>query len=288
MIEPMARSTEAPAHENQASGRAPIPMLTIIGGAIVLAWAFMAIFAQWIAPFDPIATDINSVLQPPSFEHPLGTDNLGHDLFSQIIYGTRVDLSMGLIGVIAPFIIGIIIGIIGGYFGGVIDTLLMRLLDIALAFPFIVLVLAIVAILGPGLTNYYIALAIIAWVPYARLVRAETLVLRNLEFIEAARVLGYSPMYISVRHVLPNAITPAIVFMMTDIVLTILLGSSLSFYGLGAQPPTPEWGWMIRQGQTYLSTAWWISVFPGIAIVLLALGFSLLGDGLAKQLRVRE
>jgi peptide/nickel transport system permease protein len=208
-------------------------------------------------------------------------------MLSQIIYGTRVDMSMGLIGVTAPFIIGIIIGIIAGYFGGIVDAVLMRLLDIALAFPFIVLVLAIVAILGPGLKNYYIALAIVAWVPYARLVRAETLVLRNLEFIEAARVLGFRPSYIAIRHVLPNAITPAIVFLMTDIVLTILLGSGLSFFGLGAQPPTPEWGRLIAQGQTYLNTAWWISIFPGIAVVLLALGFSLLGDGLARQLRVR-
>ncbi len=271
----------------ESKRRSRVPTITIVGGAIVLLWALVAIFAPFLAPYDPIATNLRAVLQPPNPEHLLGTDNLGHDMLSQIIYGTRVDLSMGLIGVAAPFIIGLLIGILGGYFGGVIDVVLMRLLDIALAFPFIVLVLAIVAILGPGLKNYYIALAIVAWVPYARLVRAETLVLRNLEFIEAARVLGYNPRYIAIRHVLPNAITPAVVFLMTDIVLTILLGSGLSFFGLGAQPPTPEWGRLIAQGQTYLSTAWWISVFPGIAIILLALGFSLLGDGLARQLRVR-
>lgn len=267
--------------------RSPIPTMAIVGGAIVLFWALVAIFAPLLAPYDPIATDLRAILKPPSMEHLLGTDNLGHDMLSQIIFGTRVDMSMGLIGVAAPFVIGLIIGIIGGYYGGKVDVVLMRLLDIALAFPFIVLVLAIVAILGPGLKNYYIALAIVAWVPYARLVRAETLVLRNLEFIEAARLLGYSPGYIAIRHVLPNAVTPAVVFLMTDIVLTILLGSGLSFFGLGAQPPTPEWGRLIAQGQTYLSTAWWISVFPGIAIVFLALGFSLLGDGLARLLRVR-
>jgi len=271
-----------------ATRRGRLPFLTILGAGIVLAWALVAIFAPFLSPYDPIATDFNAILQPMSRAHPLGTDSLGHDMLAQIIYGTRVDLSMGLIGVAAPFVIGIIIGIIGGYFGGLLDTLLMRLLDIALAFPFIVLVLAIVAILGPGLKNYYIALAIVAWVPYARLVRAETLVLRNLEFVEAARVLGYDSFYIIVRHVLPNAITPAAVFLMTDIVLTILLGSGLSFYGLGAQPPTPEWGRLIAQGQTYISQAWWISVFPGIAIVLMALGFTLLGDGLAKQLKVRQ
>lgn len=261
--------------------------MTIVGGVIVLVWALVAILAPLLSPYNPITTDLKSILKPPSSEHWLGTDNLGHDMLSQMIYGTRVDLSMGLIGVAAPFIIGVIIGILAGYFGGIIDALLMRLFDIALAFPFIVLVLAIVAILGPGLKNYYIALAIVAWVPYARLVRAEALVLRNLEFIEAARVLGYKPGYIAIRHVLPNAITPAIVFVMTDIVLTILLGSGLSFFGLGAQPPTPEWGRLIAQGQTYLSTAWWISVFPGIAVILLALGFTLLGDGLARQLRIR-
>ena len=261
--------------------------MTIIGGVIVLIWTLVAILAPIISPYDPIATDLKSILKQPSAEHLLGTDNLGHDMLSQIIYGARVDLSMGLIGVAAPFIIGVVVGILAGYFGGIIDALLMRLLDIALAFPFIVLVLAIVAILGPGLKNYYIALAIVAWVPYARLVRAETLVLRNLEFVDAARLLGYKPGYIAIRHVLPNAITAAIVFVMTDIVLTILLGSGLSFFGLGAQPPTPEWGRLIAQGQTYLSTAWWISVFPGIAVILLALGFTLLGDGLASQLRVR-
>jgi peptide/nickel transport system permease protein len=282
-----AATNNFPGKKLKMTRRSPIPSMVIVGGVIVLFWTLVAIFAPLLAPYDPIATDLHAILKPPSTEHLLGTDNLGHDLLSQIIFGTRVDMSMGLIGVAAPFVIGLIIGIIGGYFGGKVDVVLMRLLDIALAFPFIVLVLAIVAILGPGLKNYYIALAIVAWVPYARLVRAETLVLRNLEFIEAARLLGYNSSYIAIRHVLPNAVTPAVVFLMTDIVLTILLGSGLSFFGLGAQPPTPEWGRLIAQGQTYLSTAWWISVFPGIAIVFLALGFSLLGDGLAKLLRVR-
>ena len=268
--------------------RLSITPLTIIGLSLVFVWILIAIFASQLAPYDPIATNTEAKLQPMSPTHWLGTDILGRDVFSQIIHGTRVDLSMGIIGVISPFIIGIIIGVISGYFGGFIDSLLMRLLDIALAFPFIVLVLAIISVLGPGLINYYIALAIVSWVPYARLVRAEVLVLRKTEFIDAARVLGFSHLHIISRHVLPNAITPAIVFVMTDIVLTILLGSSLSFFGLGVQPPTPEWGRMIREGQTFIGTAWWVSIFPGIAIILLALSFSLLGDGLAKQLRVRS
>ena len=268
--------------------RLSITPLTIIGLSLIFVWILIAIFATQLAPYDPIATNTIAKLQPMSSAHWLGTDILGRDVLSQIIHGTRVDLSMGIIGVISPFIIGIIIGVISGYFGGFIDSLLMRLLDIALAFPFIVLVLAIISVLGPGLINYYIALAIVSWVPYARLVRAEVLVLRKTEFIDAARVLGFSHLHIITRHVLPNAITPAIVFVMTDIVLTILLGSSLSFFGLGVQPPTPEWGRMIREGQTFIGTAWWVSIFPGIAIILLALSFSLLGDGLAKQLRVRS
>ena len=265
-----------------------VPAATGAGALIILAWTLVALSAPILAPHDPTATNLSAVLKPPLTPgHWLGTDNLGRDLFSRLIYATRVDLSMGLIGVTAPFLIGTTIGLIAGYLGGLVDTLLMRLLDLALAFPFFVLVLAIVGILGPGLTNYYIALAIVAWVPYARLVRAEVLVLKRTEFVEAAQVLGFSRTHIMVRHVLPNAISPAVVFLMTDIVLTILLGSALSFFGMGAQPPTPEWGRMIAEGKTFLATSWWISVFPGIAIILLALGFSLLGDGLAKQLRVQ-
>jgi len=262
--------------------------LTIVGGGLVLLWVFIALFAPLLAPFDPDSTNLDALLKPPlSPGHVLGTDELGRDILSRIIYGARVDLSMGLIGVMAPFTIGIALGVISGYVGGKLDTLLMRLVDVALAFPFLVLVLAILAVRGPGLGNYYIALAIVAWVPYARMVRAETLVLKRSEFVEAARLLGFSGAYVMRKHVLPNAVTPAAVFVITDIVLTILLGSGLSFFGLGAQPPTAEWGRMIAEGQAFLATAWWISVLPGIALLLLTLGFALLGDGIAKEMRVR-
>jgi peptide/nickel transport system permease protein len=268
--------------------RLRLSSLTRVGGALVAAWILVALVAPLLAPYDPDATDVRAILQPPLTPgHPLGTDQLGRDLLSRILFGARVDLSMGVIGVLAPFALGIVLGVVSGYVGRLLDTILMRLVDIALAFPFIVLVLAIVAVLGPGLVNYFIALAVVAWVPYARLLRAETLVLKRLEFVEAARVLGFSNVYIMRRHVLPNAITPAAVFVITDIVLTILLGAGLSFYGLGAQPPTAEWGRMIAEGQTFISAAWWISVFPGVALVLLTLGFALLGDGLARDLRVR-
>lgn len=251
-------------------------------------WVLIALLAPVLAPHDPTKTDLRAILEGPlSPGHPLGTDHLGRDVLSRVLYGTRVDLTMGVIGVLAPFAIGIALGVVSGYVRGFLDTALMRVVDVLLAFPFLVLVLAIVAVLGPGLQNYYIALAIVAWVPYARLVRAETLVLRRLEFVEAARVLGFSGPYVMRRHVLPNAMSPAIVFVITDIMLTILLGAGLSFYGLGAQPPTAEWGRMISEGQVFISRAWWISVFPGVALVLLTFGFSLLGDGIAKQLRVR-
>lgn len=260
---------------------------TVAGGLFVLGWIVVAIFAPLIAPYNPTAIDLTAILQPMSPEHLLGTDNLGRDMLSRILYGTRVDLTMGLIGVAAPLVIGILIGVTAGFYGGAVDALLMRLFDVTIAFPFMILVLAIIAILGPGLTNYYIALALVAWVPYARLTRAETLVLKGAEFVQAARVLGFSSPYIIVRHVLPNAVMPCLVFVMTDIVLVVLAGSGLSFLGLGAQPPTPEWGLMIAEGRTFISTAWWISFFPGVAIVLLTLGFSLLADGLAKQLRIK-
>jgi peptide/nickel transport system permease protein len=282
VVDPVATTGEAITLKDRMS----LPPLTIVGGLLVTGWIVVAVFAPFIATHPPTAIDLTATLQPPGAEHWLGTDNLGRDIFSRIVYGTRVDLTMGLIGVAAPLLIGIVIGLIAGFYGGMVDTLLMRLLDVTVAFPFVILVLAIIAVLGPGLTNYYIALALVAWVPYARLTRAETMVLKNAEFVQAGRVLGFPAPYIIVRHVLPNAISPSVVFVMTDIVLVILLGSGLSFLGLGAQPPTPEWGLMIAEGRTFLATAWWISVFPGFAIVLLALGFSLLADGLAQQLRV--
>ncbi len=272
----------------RARGRLQLNALTIVGGGIVVAWVIVAVFAPLIAPYEPTSTDVGALLRPPLSEgHLLGTDQLGRDLLSRVLYGARIDLSLGLIGVAAPFVIGVLLGVLAGYAGGKVDTALMRLVDIMLAFPFLVMVLAIVAILGRGLTNYFIALAIVAWVPYARLVRAETLILRRSEFVEAAQTLAFPRRVIVFRHVLPNAITPAVVFVVTDIVLTILLGAALSFYGLGAEPRTAEWGRMIAEGEIYLSTAWWLTVMPGSALILLTVGFALLGDGIARQMRVQ-
>ena len=191
-------------------------------------------------------------------------------------------------GVIWPFLLGTLLGSLAGYFGGAIDLLVMRLVDITLAFPFLVLMIAIIAVLGPGLTSFYIAMALVGWVSYARLVRSQILVLKSSEFILAARNLGYGPARIIFRHMLPNALVPSIVFSMSDVVIVILNGAAISYLGLGVQPPTAEWGVMIAEGQNFMTTAWWITAFPGFALVLLALGFSLVADGLGEKLGVRE
>lgn len=287
-MRPEVTEVALPRRRMRTLARTRLDGLTIAGATMIAVWVVVAVFAPLLAPYEPSTTDVSAILRPPLSEgHLLGTDQLGRDLFSRIVYGARVDLSMGLIGVVAPFLLGIFLGVVAGYAGGKVDTALMRLVDVMLAFPFLVMVLAIVAILGPGLRNYFVALAIVAWVPYARLVRAETLVLRRSEFVEAAQTLAYPRRAIVFRHVLPNAIAPAAVFVITDIVLTILLGAALSFYGLGAQPPTAEWGRMIAEGEVYQTTAWWLTVIPGTMLMLLTLGFSLLGDGLARQLRVQ-
>ena len=200
------------------------------------------------------------------------------------IYGARTDLLMAVAGVFGPFVLGTTIGLVAGSSGGWLDALLMRILEVTISFPYFVLVIAIVSIMGPGLKSYIISLTIVNWVTYARLIRAETLVLTQADFVLAARVLGFSRVRIMAMHIFPNAIVPSAVFLMTDAVLTIVLGSSLGFLGLGVQPPTPEWGVMIAEGRTYLGSAWWISLCPGVAICSLAFGLSLVADGVAQVL----
>ncbi|MEE8266500.1 MAG: ABC transporter permease [Acidiferrobacterales bacterium] len=264
------------------------PIALYLGASLVSFWFLIALFADVIAPYDPDAHNLREFLQSPNWAHPLGTDNFGRDVLSRVIHGTRVDLEMGIMGVVWPFFLGTVLGAVSGYFGGAVDILIMRLLDITLAFPFLVLMIAIMAALGPGLTSFYIAITLVGWVSYARLVRAQVLVLNSSEFILAARNLGYGHLRIMFRHMLPNALVPSIVFSMSDVVLVILAGSSISYLGLGVQPPTAEWGVMISEGQNFMTTAWWITAFPGCAIVLLALGFSLLADGLGEKLGIRE
>jgi peptide/nickel transport system permease protein len=248
---------------------------------IVLA----AIFAPMLTPYDPVALDFSSALQAPNWSHPFGTDNLGRDVLARVLYAARVDLQIGAIGVAFPLMIGSVMGLLAGYFGGWLDALIGRAIDIVIAFPFLVLVIAIVAMLGPGLVNLYIAVTLVSWVLYARILRGETFALKRREYVLAATSLGYSHARIMFRHVLPNAIAPAIVFAMSDYALDVQLGATLSFFGLGVQPPTPEWGLMIAEARSFMLTEPWVVLFPGLAIVTLSLCVSLIGDGLADRAR---
>jgi peptide/nickel transport system permease protein len=259
-----------------------------IGGSLLSAWLFLAIFGPSILGVDPNQIDLVAILQPPHADHWLGTDQLGRDALARILMGARIDILMSVLGVLPPLIIGVVVGLVSGYFGGWIDSILMRLVDITVAFPFLVLVIAIVGMLGPGLDNFFVALALVGWVSYARLIRARVLVLREAEFIQAARGLGYPPLYILFRHVMPNALSPIAVYAMSDAVMVMLAGASLGFVGLGVQPPTPEWGVMIADGQPFVTMGWWICLFPGMAAASLGLGFLLLSDGLAGRLGVRK
>jgi peptide/nickel transport system permease protein len=245
----------------------------------------VAIMAPWIVPYDPIEQDLAQALQPPSMQHWFGTDNLGRDIFSRVLYGARLDLLIGVFGVLFAFILGTILGCFSGYFGGWTDSLIMRVVDTFIAFPFTVLMIAIIAMLGPGLRNMIITFTVAGWTAYARIIRGEILVVKLLEYILAARALGFSQWRILFRHVLPNVITPAVVFSMADIVLVILSAASLSFLGLGIPPPTPEWGQMIAEGRIFLLRAWWPVTLPGLVIVITAISFSLFGDGIADWLR---
>ena len=263
-----------------------LPITLFVGTGIFLMWLVVALGGPLFAGTDPNALNFDALLQRPNISHLFGTDHLGRDILTRVMYAARIDIWMGFAGVLPALMIGTLFGLMAGYFGGVVEAILMRVTDITLAFPFFVLVLAIVAVLGPGLTNFFIAIAAVGWVSYARLIRAEVLVVKNAEYVLAAKILGYHPLFIALRHVLPNVLAPIIVYAMTDAVLVILAGASLGFLGLGVQPPTAEWGVMIANGQPYVIEAWWICLFPGLATVTLGLGFSLIGDGLAKHLRI--
>lgn len=257
--------------------------LAILGGFVLVA-----ALAPLIAPYDPILQDTGAKLLSPSWAHPFGTDNFGRDVFSRVLWGTRIDLQIAVLGVIFPFLIGTVVGTVAGFFGGWVDTGLMRLIDVVLAFPFLVLMLSIIAILGPGLASFYIAMALVGWVSYARLIRAQILVLKGQDFAVAAASLGFSRGRIMFRHLLPNALAGSLVFVMSDAVLVLLNGAAISYLGLGVQPPVAEWGVMVAEAQGFISQAWWITLFPGLAIVALAFGFSLTGDALADLMGVQE
>jgi peptide/nickel transport system permease protein len=254
--------------------------LSIIG-LIVLAGAL----APVITWHDPVQQDLLASLQRPSLSHPLGTDDLGRDVLTRMIYAVRTDLRIAVLAVLIPFVLGTAIGLVSGYFGRSVDSISSWAVNVVVAFPFYVLIIALVFALGSGTRNIYIAIALVGWVSYTRIVRGEVLVVKRREYVLAARTAGLSTVRIIARHVLPNVITQAIVYAMSDIVIVILTIVTLGFLGLGVPQPTPDWGRMIAEGQPYLTTNWELSTFPGFAVILTALGLALIADGLADLLR---
>ncbi|MEH0075254.1 ABC transporter permease [Pannonibacter sp. Pt2] len=262
--------------------------LTVVGLVIILALLLAAAFAPWIAPYDPLQGELTARLMPPSAAHWMGTDELGRDIFSRVIHGARITLFIVLLVAIISAPLGLIIGAISGYFGGVADRIMMGLTDIFLSMPRLILALAFVAALGPGIENAVIAIAITAWPVYARLARAETLTIRKAEFIAAVRMQGAGHGRIILRHILPLCMSSTIVRVTLDMAGIILTAAGLGFLGLGAQPPLPEWGAMISRGRAFILDQWWVATMPGFAIVIVSLGFCLFGDGLRDVLDPRQ
>lgn len=244
----------------------------------------MAFFPGLFTRYDPIAQDMTALLQSPSAHHFFGTDNLGRDVFARVVHGARVDLLIGIFAMLVPAVIGTLIGLLAGYYGGKIDGLVMRILDLFTAFPLMVMVIAIVAILGSGIKNLFIAIWLIGWREYAKLVRSEVLSVKNSEYVAAAKTLGCSDGRILFRHVLPNVINSAFAYAISDIMLCMLMGASLSFLGLGVPTPTPEWGAIISEGKNFLTTAWWMTVFPGIILAITGISISIVGEEISKRL----
>jgi len=259
----------------------------IVGGIIVLLFVTIAILAPWIAPYPPNEGDLAKRLNPPSWEYLLGTDPLGRDLLSRVIYGARISLQIQVIAVSIAMVIGTLLGMIGGYYGGKMDHLIMRLMDILLAFPGIFLAIAIIAVLGPGLTNLMLAAGIYSIPQFARIVRGSVLSLKEKEFIEAARAIGENDFNLLFRYLLPNSIAPIIIQTTLRMATVLLTASGLSFLGLGVQPPTAEWGAMLSNARAYLITAPHVATIPGLAIMVVVMGFNLFGDGLRDSLDPR-
>jgi peptide/nickel transport system permease protein len=266
----------------------------LFGLVVVLVVVLTAAAAPLLSPFDPTEQDLGDLrLKPPGFRdaggqlHPLGTDHLGRDLLARVIYGARPALLVGFAAVTISGVIGMAAGLVAGYFGGRLDDVLMRLADVQLAFPFILLAIAVIGVLGPSLATIIVVIGVSSWVVYARIVRSAVLSLREREFVQAAHALGGGDGRILVRHILPNALTPWLVVATLDMARVIVIESALSFLGLGVQPPTPTWGGMLADGRVYLSTAWWLATFPGLAILVTVLGINLFGDGLRDTLDPR-
>ena len=250
------------------------------GGAIIALLAMVAVTAPWIARYDPNDIQLVGALLPPSAQHWLGTDQLGRDLWSRLVYGARISLIIGVIAIGIATLVGMAVGALAGYYGGWIDTMLMRFTDIMLCFPTFFLILAVAALLEPGIINIMVIIGLTSWMDTARLLRAEILSLKERAFVEAARALGASDARLILRHLVPNALPPVLVSATLGVAGAILVESSLSFLGLGVQPPTPSWGNLLMESKATLGVAWWLTVYPGAAILITVLGFNLLGEGM--------
>jgi len=270
-----------------ARGRLRLHPGLAAGGGMLGLLVAAALLAPLLSPYNPTAHDFDALLRPPTLAHPFGTDNFGRDVLTRVLYGAVIDLRIGVLAVVFPFVFGSLMGAAAGYYGGRVDALVMRVVDVIFAVPFLVLVIAVVAFLGPGEPNIFLAIGGVTWVTYARLVRGEVLREKSLEYVAAGRALGYRPWRILLVHLLPNAVPPAVIFLASDVVLVILTTASLGFLGLGVRPPAPEWGMMISEGREFLASGWWVATMPGFACMYTGLAFILLGDGVADLLRVR-
>lgn len=260
-----------------------LPMSVKIGGSIVALYALIALFAPLIAPYGENQLDFNAVLAAPSSAHFFGTDDAGRDVFSRSLYGMRLDLGLALLVTYIPLPVGALMGAIAGYFGGWVDAVISRLGDVMIAFPFIVLIIAVVAIVGPGAGGFLIGVPIASWALYARLARSQMLVLREQPFMMATVALGYSRRRSIFKHAFPNVLRPCLVYSTVDLIINLLVFASLSYLGLGVQPPTADLGSIISDGQSYLLSAWWITTLPGLFLVVFAVGVGVLGEGLADR-----
>lgn len=250
-------------------------------GLLLLACYAAPLFTHW----SPAQLDQNAILKAPSSRHWFGTDQFGRDIFARTLYAGRVDFLIGIVLVGVALVVGTMVGMVSAWLGGVTDAIVQRLVDIGFAFPFLVLVISVVGLRGPGLSSLFIAVSFVAWIFYARLVRSEVLVLKTSNYMLAARTSGFSTARVLVFHLLPNIVNQVLLYATSDFVYAVLLGASVSYLGLGVQPPTPEWGAMVQAGQNFVATQWWISFFPGLAIVLMGLAFALIGDSLADKWR---
>lgn len=262
--------------------------LAVIGGILVLLVFILSIFAPFFSPYDPSAIDIKNILVGPGLSHPLGTDDLGRDVLSRMLWGGRVSLKVGFVAVGIATIIGVMLGSLAGYYGGWIDSVIMRSVDIMLSIPTIFLVLAVIAILEPSIINIMIVIGLTSWMEPARLIRAEFISIKEREFVISARAIGASDKRIMLLHILPNGLSPILVSATMGIGAAILVESALSFLGLGVQPPTPSWGSLLSSGKDNIEIAWWLSAFPGLAILLTVLGYNLLGEGIRDALDPRQ